>query len=422
MAHRDSIAELSALAEALVLEHRAEEARYASILEGQPVSSRKAEGLTWAPVRVNRTGFTLGGRPTLELTGDSGAPGAFRAGSAVQLTSDDGKGEPVSYRGIVRSARGLDAEVVLDGEEIPDQATYRTWVMDARFDERSFKEMARALSDVLNAGRDGKPSRLATLREVLLGYAPPESKAPEPFEHPHLNLSQNKAVAHALTAAEVTTLHGPPGTGKTTTLVQLVRSLVRRGERVMCATPSNAAADLLVERLGAAGIKVVRIGHPMRVDPAVVDRTLDRLVAADPEHKQVKAFRRQAEEAAREAEKEFRSFGPDQRAARRAAYAEARELRKEANRLEGFLAERAVDASEVVCCTLVGAADRMLRGRRFGTLVLDEAGQSLEPGLDSHPYGGTCGLGRRCSPASANGKKSGSHPGWIGCQFARKGH
>ncbi len=380
MNHRDSLAELAALTEALVLEHRAEEARYGAILDGQPVSVRKAEGLTWSPVRVIRTRFTLGGRPTVEVQADGGEPGAFRAGSAVQLTSDDTKGEKVSHRGIVRSARGLEAEVVLDGEDLPDQAMHRTWVLDARFDERSFKEMARALSDVLNAGHDGKPSRLAALREVILGYARPEPVEPEPFEHPTLNASQNRAVGHALTAPEVTTLHGPPGTGKTTTLVQLVRALVRRGEKVMCATPSNAAADLLVERLGGAGLQVVRMGHPMRVDPSVADRALDRLVAADPDFKQVKQFRRQADDATREAEREVRNFGPDQRAARRAAFAEARQLRKEADRLEGFLAERALESAEVVCCTLVGAADRMLQGRRFGTVVLDEAGQALEPG------------------------------------------
>ena len=380
MAHRDSIAELSALTEALVTEHRAEEARYAAILEGQPVARRKAEGLTWAPVSIVRTAFTLGGRPTVEVQAESGEPGAFRAGSAVQLSSSDAKGEAVSLRGIVRSGRGLEAEVVLDGEDLPEQALHRTWTLDARFDERSFKEMARALSDVLNAGHDGKPSRLAALREVILGYARPEPVAPEPFEHPNLNASQNRAVAHALSAAEITTLHGPPGTGKTTTLVQLVKALVRRGEKVMCATPSNAAADLLVERLGQLGLNVVRIGHPMRVDPAVVDRALDRLVAADPDHKQIKAYRRQAEEAARSAEREVRNFGPDQRSARRAAFAEARQLRKEADRLEDFLADRAVESADVVCCTLVGAADRMLRGRRFGTVVLDEAGQALEPG------------------------------------------
>ena len=218
MAHRDSIAELSALTEALVLEHRAEEARYAAILEGQPVARRKAEGLTWAPVSIVRTAFTLGGRPTVEIQAESGEPGAFRSGSAVQLSSSDAKGEAVSHRGIVRSARGLEAEVVLDGEELPEQATHRSWVLDARFDERSFKEMARALSDVLNAGRDGKPSRLAALREVILGYARPEPVEPDPFAHPDLNDSQNRAVAHALSAAEVTTLHGPPGTGKTTCL------------------------------------------------------------------------------------------------------------------------------------------------------------------------------------------------------------
>ena len=214
MAHRDSIAELSALTEALVLEHRAEEARYAAILEGQPVARRKAEGLTWAPVSIVRTAFTLGGRPTVEIQAESGEPGAFRSGSAVQLSSSDAKGEAVSHRGIVRSARGLEAEVVLDGDELPEQATHRSWVLDARFDERSFKEMARALSDVLNAGRDGKPSRLAALREVVLGYARPEPVEPDPFAHPDLNDSQNSAVAHSLSAAEVTTLHGPPGTGK----------------------------------------------------------------------------------------------------------------------------------------------------------------------------------------------------------------
>lgn len=377
--YRDSIAELSALAEALVMEHRAEEERYRAILEGQPVARRKAEGLSWAPVRVLGTGFTMGGRPTLEVQGESGEPGAFRSGSAVQLTSDDSKGEAVTFRGIVRKARGMAAEVVLDGTNLPEQATHRTWVLDARFDERSFQEMARALSDVLNAGRDGKASRLAALREVILGHARPEPFEPHPFVHGDLNPSQCQAVAHALHAPEITTVHGPPGTGKTTTLVQLVQSLVRSGERVLCAAPSNAAVDLMVERLGAAGVAVVRIGHPMRIDPAVVERSLDSLVEADPEHKQVKAFRRQAEEAAREADKQFRNFGPEQRAARRAAHSEARALRQEADRLEAFLAERALDGAEVVCCTLVGAADRMLGDRRYGTVVIDEAGQALEP-------------------------------------------
>ena len=134
MAHRDSISELSALTEALVLEHRAEEERYRAILEGQPVSRRKAEGLSWSPVRIVATRFTMGGRPTVEVEADAGQPGAFRSGAAVQLSSADSKGESVAHRGIVRSARGLQAEVVLDGADLPAQAQHRTWTLDARFD------------------------------------------------------------------------------------------------------------------------------------------------------------------------------------------------------------------------------------------------------------------------------------------------
>ena len=148
MAHRDSIAELSALTEALVTEHRAEEARYAAILEGQPVARRKAEGLTWAPVSIVRTAFTLGGRPTVEVQAESGEPGAFRAGSAVQLSSSDAKGEAVSHRGIVGPPAAWRRRWSRRGGAAR-QATHRSWVLDARFDERSFKEMARALSDVL---------------------------------------------------------------------------------------------------------------------------------------------------------------------------------------------------------------------------------------------------------------------------------
>ena len=171
-AHRDSIAELSALTEALVEEHRAEEARYRSILEGQPVARRRADGLSWAPVNVVRTAYTMGGRPTLEIEADAGQPGAFRSGAAVQLSSNDDKGDAVTFRGIVRSARGLEAEVVLDGHDLPEQATHRVWTLDARFDERSFQEMAKALSEVLNAGTDGKPSRLADIEGGLAGLCP----------------------------------------------------------------------------------------------------------------------------------------------------------------------------------------------------------------------------------------------------------
>ena len=380
------------------------------------MASRKAEGLTWAPVRVVRTAFTLGGRPTVEVVADSGEPGAFRSGSAVQLTSDDNKGERVSHRGIVRSARGLEAEVVLDGEDLPEQALHRTWTLDARFDERSFKEMARALSDVLNAGHDGKPSRLAALREVILGYARPEPVAPEPFEHPELNASQNRAVAHFVGCGNHDA-SWPSGNRRTTTLAW--RQFFWDKEKVMCATPSNAAADLLVERLGQLGLNVVRIGHPMRVDlawptgPSTVwwrqTRTTSRSRPTGVKPKRQRGPRKEVRT----------STGPKVRTC--AAFAEARQLRKEADRLEVF-SPSGPWSRPMWWLHAGGAADRMLRGRRFGTVVLDEAGQALEPEPDSHSDGGTGGAGRRRPSVAADGQGPRRIEGGVGRQLVGKGH
>ena len=377
--YRDSIEALGAVTQALVLEHRAEEARYAAILSEKPVPVRRAEGLTWSPVRVLHSAFTMGGRPLLELEAASGEPGIFRAGSAVLLSSNDQRGDAVAVRGIVKRGRDMLAEVVLDGEELPVGVEHRSWTLDARFDERSFTEMARALSTVLNAGRDGKSSRLAQLREALLGFSGVSEdhglhtsqalgdgaleSAASALEASPLNSSQRAAVLHALFAPDFAIIHGPPGTGKTTALVELARALVARGEQVLCAAPSNAATDLLVARLGDAGLRVVRIGHPLRVDPEVLSATLEQRVAADPQFKAVRELRKRAERAIQSSE-----------------WREARALRKDARTLEADLAATALDRAQVVCCTLVGASDRALGDRRFPTLILDEAGQALEPG------------------------------------------
>lgn len=362
--YRDSIESLGSVAAALVLEHRAEEARYAAILSDKPVAERRSEGLTWSPVRVLSTGFTSSGRPVLELEGEAGQPDVFRSGAAVLVSSKDDRGEPVAYRGLVRRGRDMLAEVVLDGEDLPAAAEHRRWTLDARFDERSFTEMARALSEVLNAGRDGKPSRLAQLREALLGFASQDLGEADGSLVPGavLNPSQHAAVQLAMEAPLFSVIHGPPGTGKTTTLVELVRLLVARGEQVLCSAPSNAATDLLVSRLAAAGIDVVRIGHPLRVDPEVVGATLEKRVASDLEFKHVRALRKRADQAMQA--KEWR---------------EARELKKEARTWSTSIANRVLDRAGAICCTPVGASDRVLAGRRFATVILDEAGQALEP-------------------------------------------
>ena len=139
------------------------------------------------------------------------------------------------------------------------------------------------------------------------------------------------------------------------------------------------AVDVLVERLAEAGLNVVRLGHPMRVSDGVVNRTLDAQVQAQPEFGRVTKTRQDAQQRQREANRHVRNFGPEQREARRAARADARAMRKEAEDLEAYLSERVLREADVVCATLVGCDDRRLRGLSFDVAVVDEAAQALPP-------------------------------------------
>ena len=169
-----------------------------------------------------------------------------------------------------------------------------------------------------------------------------------------LNAQQQKAADAVCSRAPLTLLHGPPGTGKTKTLVTSVAGLVAGGEKILAAAPSNMAVDVLVERLGAEGLNVVRVGHPMRVSEHVLERTLDAQVQRQPEFGRVVKTRQEAEQRQHEADRYVRNFGSEQREARRAARAEARALRKEAEELEAYLSEKVIREADVVCATLVG--------------------------------------------------------------------
>ena len=195
---------------------------------------------------------------------------------------------------------------------------------------------------------------------------------------PTLNPSQQEAVRFALTARDVAILHGPPGTGKTTTVVELIRQAVRRGDKVLACAPSNLAVDNLLERLVAGGEKVLRLGHPARVLPHLQEHTLDFVVDRHDDMRQSKKLMREAFQLFRKAGKWTRAK-PDP-GARQSMRAEARAILDDARRLEAHAVEKILNGADILCATLTGLDSEVLGRREFNLAVIDEACQSPEPG------------------------------------------
>ena len=375
---------LTSWTEALLAEREDDRKRLSKVLSGSSLKVRRAEGLTWSPVEVVEASYAFGGAKwSLACKEGGGLPGIFRVGSAVLLTPiGDPKdvAEWGTWPARVMKMRGMEMEVVLEGDGPEGVAIqHLSWTVDARADERSYKAMAHALSHWINVEDE---SLKAFRNAVLAVSAWPQDPHPDDAIAAHfegLNAQQQKAADAVWSRAPLTLLHGPPGTGKTKTLVTSVSGLVAGGEKILAAAPSNMAVDVLVERLGTAGLNVVRVGHPMRVSEHVLERTLDAQVQRQPEFGRVVKTRQEAERRQREADRYVRNFGSEQREARRAANAEARAMRKEAEELEAYLSEKVIREADVVCATLVGCDDRRLRGVKFDVAVVDEAAQALPP-------------------------------------------
>ncbi|KAK4997804.1 hypothetical protein LTR28_013869, partial [Elasticomyces elasticus] len=254
------------------------------------------------------------------------------------------------------------------------------------------------MSQTMTRLQNQSPAEHSTLTRILFGQLPPTTtttSSPASAEkeidwiNPSLNASQKAALGLALSGSRAVTLvHGPPGTGKTQTLVELVLQLLRRGLRVLVCGPSNVAVDGVVERLAAAaaaegedkdkegglgkGMRMVRLGHPARLLPGVLQHCLDVLSRGSEEAEIVR-------EVGKEIEGRLREVGKTRNGAeRRRIWADVRELRREFREREREVVARVVRGARVVLATLHGAGGRELRGERFDVLVVDEASQALE--------------------------------------------
>ena len=290
----------------------------------------------------------------------------LRVGSPVVLSPDHSDGD--SQQGVVSARRGDSIQVSVD--HWPDGDRFR---IDLSADENTRKRQAAALRALLQAR-----GRTAALRDVLLGERDPRFSEVADCEFGTLlNPSQQDAVRFALAARDLAIIHGPPGTGKTTTVVELICQAIDRGDKVLACAPSNTAVDNLLERLVAARRKVVRVGHPARVSERLRDYTLDAQAAGE-------ELMSVAHEMLREAEDLYQRAGKYTRA--RPAPGEKQKMRREARRLKGdarMLEQKAVesvlDRADVVCAT-TSFNEELLGDRQFDLVVIDEACQSTEPG------------------------------------------
>ncbi len=291
----------------------------------------------------------------------------LRVGSPVVLSLHDDAGAD-SYQGVV-SARNLQS-IQVAVQEWPEGDRFR---VDLSPDEITRKRQRAAL----RAAREAR-GRLGELRGVLLGEREPRFSAEPDCEFSgSLNASQQAAIRFALSAEDVAIIHGPPGTGKTTTVVELIRQAIVREEKVLACAPSNTAVDNLLQRLAAANLRVVRLGHPARVEIGLREHTLDVMVENHENMRWVRDLMREAETLYRKASRYTRAKpAPGQRQEMRR---QAKQLKADARTLERQAINHVLDQADVVCATAT-FDEEVLGDRQFDLAVIDEASQSTEPG------------------------------------------
>lgn len=360
------------------LERQADLEQYRQKVLMRSLSQRTKEGVTWYPVRLKRDYIGTGERIILELerTNHLDQPHSFQSGKLVSLFCNaSGKPEKEHTNGVVNYVSDNVLVITLNGDDLPDWIDNGLLGVDVMFDEMTYKEMESALRTVIKA----EDNRLAELREILLGDDKPSPAQQIEFTlSPLLNESQNSSLRQITSTPDVAFVHGPPGTGKTTTLVQAIVATVKTEQQVLVTTPSNAAIDLLVEKLSEQGLQVVRLGHPARVTEQTLSKTLDARIAGHAHYAELRGLRKKLEQLKGMASQYKRNFGHHEREQRRLMKEEVKVLKSDADMLEFYIINDVLNKADVLCCTLVGASHGNLRGRKFKTVFIDEAAQALE--------------------------------------------
>jgi len=365
--------------QALEVERLHQQESFKSILLSKSIKERIKEGFTWHPLTLKSSGYAVGSIPfvVLEKQTESKSDDKFQSGRPVQVFRVQQSGADYLIKGIIHWINKRQIKIYLHSRELPEWISAGSIGVDLLYDEQSFIDMKNAMKS-LSSNEDNVSAR--DMSSIIYGDQPlaNDYKSIPLLKSNHLNDSQKSAISSALLTERLHVVHGPPGTGKTTTLVHLILELLVREMQILVCAPSNAAVDWITGLIHSKGVDTLRIGHLSRMDPEVMDCSLESKVMEKPEAKEIKKLRIKSEELSKLADQYKRSFGPSERLQRRLLRKEAKDLRDWAFELERRTVNDIIDQAQVICCTLTGTSTKYLKDRFFTTCIIDEAAQALQ--------------------------------------------
>ena len=366
------ITELQNQFELLQKEYNYEKEAYKKQTEQVGIWKKKQQGLCWYPVITEKSYFNSLNQFVVEVvrTDDKEIEHSFEYGRPVCFFRVGGEGSIHYFNWSVQISYVQDDKMVVilpNPEALIELQHANTFGVQLYFDETSYKAMFAAITSVMNA----KNNRLAHLRDVLLGKNAAIERHLMPIRFPWLNSTQEEAVNKVLRAKDVAVIHGPPGTGKTTTLEEAICETLQRENQVLVCAQSNTALDWIAEKLVDRGISVLRIGNPTRVNDKMLSFTYERRFEAHPDYPELWSIRK----AIRDMQRSMRRKNQDERETIRNRMSR---LRFRATELELAIDASLFDQARVVASTLIGASNRVLESHRFTSLFIDEAAQALE--------------------------------------------
>lgn len=364
----------------LKLEYDAEKREFEELSRHIGIRRRIRQGKCWYPIFAGRTFYNALNQMVLEVMAPDGLEAdnefEFEPGRPVSFfRTEEGSENPIFFSWNCQVSRidGSRMQITIPGiqaaETLRDYANHGLLGVQLSFDATSHRVMREAIHRVLET--DDK--QLQHLRNVLIGDEIPGFRPQQPIQFPWLNPSQEKAVMKVLCAREVAIVHGPPGTGKTTTLVEAIGETLRRETQVLVCAQSNAAVDWIAEQLLARGISVLRVGNPMRVSDNLLAATYERRYEEHPDYIELWSIRKAERETLAKLSGKHCSATE-----RRAAQNHLTKLRNRRTELEIRINDDLFANSRVIACTLIGTASRVLERKHFSTLFIDEAAQAFE--------------------------------------------